>query len=409
VTSNRGIYDFGPHNGGELQQGLPPIVGSEGGSTWFAGEGHASAGKWDVEFNSHFYLGIDLQPDRETEQIVLGTARTGGSAMRLTLSEGQVPGRISIMLRDEQGRTLEAVAQGSAARARRVIVTATLAENRVSMFEIQPWAADPRQALPVDVVKAESPCNIVLDSHFVLGGWSVDGERHGAFQGRLAEFFLGQTELGIDRIHALAAASDNPMGLAYEDLGPCSDELKNRFLRELQRVRRWCSQAVLTPDDVDDAALLLHRWLVDRLAILDVLTRRAGVQLWLPGPSEQALRYEEAVMQTGPEILVQGEVGPAGILGHKWVSRTDWLASTAFHTRGVSVSRGAFIKFVRNKLGPGHFDEEDRKRWQRDLLETASALNLLNQDALTFQMKALVHEAMLAVSVARAEALATGA
>jgi len=401
------LYDFGgPAD--ELRQGLPPIVGDEGGSTWFAAGGHASA-PLDLAVGPDFCFGLDLQPDHHEEQVVLGSERSGASAWRLTACPGNEPGTLSLLLRDEAGRCLEAVARGSEARARRVIFRVKPKDNLVVVSEIQPWAENPAQPLSVEIVRAESPEGIVIRDPLTIGGSSVDGTRQGSFRGRMAEFFINDKDLADDRIEALAAASTNPMGLTYRGLGASSSEFRNRFLRDLERLRHWCGKDLLSVNDLEDASLLLHRWLLDRVAILDVLTRRSGVQLWMPGPSDHAKQYLEAVLQDSPLIHVQGEVGPSAALGFQWVSLSDWRSEAAFHVRGAAVSREAFVKFVRNKLGPGHFDEEDRKRWQRELLEVTSRLRIMEHDAFSFQMRGLVKEVLLAVSIARAEALATGA
>jgi len=67
------------------------------------------------------------------------------------------------------------------------------------------------------------------------------------------------------------------------------------------------------------------------------------------------------------------------------------------------VSREAFVKFVRNKLGWGHFDEDDRAAWQVRLLNQAGGFDIAGMDALVFQMQALVREVTLALSASRVE------
>ena len=59
----------------------------------------------------------------------------------------------------------------------------------------------------------------------------------------------------------------------------------------------------------------------------------------------------------------------------------------------------------RKKLGAAHFDEEDRKRWQRDLLEVTEGLQILGTDALAFQVKELTDGLLWAVERNRIEPL----
>jgi hypothetical protein len=402
------LYDFGEARGDALRQGLPPIVGSDGGSTWVGGNGHLHVGALDLptEVADGLYFGVDLQPESHSEQVVLGTGKSGTSTLRLAVNHGAVVGRLSVLLRDEDGRTLEVNAEGCPSIARRVIVSAQPRDNRVSIYEIQPWASNPSAPLPSEATRTESPYRFVLDQPVVFGGWFVDGQRQGPYVGRLAEVFFGAKYLDPSRVAALAVASDNPTALAYSDLAEPSEEMRVRFLRDAARLRSWFNQPTMSMDDMDDASLLLYRWLFDRTPILAALCRMYGMQLWLPGDSDRARAYTNVVLQDGPLIHIPGARGPEAPMGFEWVTLDTWRTQPAFHAQGHSISREAFIKFVRNKLGSGHFDEAQRKKWQRDLLSVSAGLRLLDQDAMVFQMRALVSEVMLAVSATRAEALA---
>jgi hypothetical protein len=70
----RELYDFG-HDDGQLHQGLPPIVGSDGGSTWFARGGHIAMPTMPLgpEASEGVFIGFDVQPDTLGEQVVLGS------------------------------------------------------------------------------------------------------------------------------------------------------------------------------------------------------------------------------------------------------------------------------------------------------------------------------------------------
>lgn len=63
---------------------------------------------------------------------------------------------------------------------------------------------------------------------------------------------------------------------------------------------------------------------------------------------------------------------------------------------GYSVSWAAFIKFVRNKLGGGHFDPDDRQRWQRDLNELATKTDIDGEPWLEAKMLNLVRALIVA-------------
>jgi hypothetical protein len=140
---------------------------------------------------------------------------------------------------------------------------------------------------------------------------------------------------------------------------------------------------------------------MDKRPQLPAICRGLGIQLWMPGASARARRYTEALLSLSPELHVVGGLGPDGPFGFEWVDVPTWRSEPAFHVRGVPVTRDQFVKFVRNKLGGGHFDETNRTQWQRDLLAVTEGLKLLDQEALAFQMKAITTELALAVDVSR--------
>jgi hypothetical protein len=402
------LFQFDEASGDELRQGLPPIIGSEGGSAWVGGKGHVRGGPLprSAELGEGLYLGVDLQPDSRSEQIVLGSGKAGASALRLVVNHEGVAGHISVLLRDEDGRTLEVNANGSDSIARRLVVSAKPRENGVSIYEIQPWALNPLVPLPCSATLTESPNRFVFDQPFAVGGWFIDGQHRGPYAGRLANVFINDKYLDQTRVTALANASDNPTALTHEGLGEPSAEMLSRFLRDAARLRSWLGKPTMSRDDMDDASALLHRWLFDRTAVLAEVCRNYGVQLWLPGESERGRAYVAVVLQDGPLIHMPGARGPDAPMGFEWATLDRWRTEAAFHVQGLPVSREAFIKFVRNKLGSGHFDEAERKKWQRDLLAVTEGLRVLDQEALVFQMGALVSEVSLALSATRAEVLA---
>jgi hypothetical protein len=200
-------------------------------------------------------------------------------------------------------------------------------------------------------------------------------------------------------------ASDNPTGLECEALGKTSAEMAERFLRDLTRLRTWGSQPAMTANDLDDASLLIFRWLFDTHPVLVDLCRLLGVQLWLVGSTERESRYLDAIAQHEPTFHVRGPAD--GPLGFAWRTIDRWRSERLFHARGTPISAEQFIKFVRNKLGAGHFDESERKKWQRDLLEVSAGLTIMNNDALSFQMRALVDSLLRSIAATRVEEVAS--
>ncbi len=131
------------------------------------------------------------------------------------------------------------------------------------VYELQPWAPHPGAPLPVDIARAESPSRFDFDQALAFGGWMLDGERVGTFAGRLANVFFGQGMFDDSDAADLATASDNPTGLSFASLSTVSVELRNRFTRDLARLRGWYAQPAMDVSDMEDAASLLFRWLVE--------------------------------------------------------------------------------------------------------------------------------------------------
>ncbi len=63
---------------------------------------------------------------------------------------------------------------------------------------------------------------------------------------------------------------------------------------------------------------------------------------------------------------------------------TLWLGRTQ-----REVSWAAFVAFVRNKLGGGHFDPDDRKRWQEELAALTTETKVDGEEWLGVKMLTL--------------------
>jgi len=403
------LYDFG-RDDGQLHQGLPPIVGSDGGSAWFARGGHVAVPTMPLgpEASEGVFIGFDVQPDTLAEQVVLGSAKRGASTVKVVVNEANVPGRVCLVLEDEDGKSLVARADASRSIARRLLLTANPSTNLVAMFEVQPWARDPGRQLTVDIELAEGPSRFVFDQPLTFAGCLEDGSLAGTFAGRLSEIFIGTRLLSDSEVAELAKASDNPTALTHGDLQSPSHELRGRFLRDIDRLRHWYRAPRLSLDDMDDASLLLFRWLFSTHPVMPVLCRKLGIQLWLPGDTDRGRAFHELTRTLGPVIHFAGQRGPDRALGLAWRTVQEWRTEPVFTLGELAVSREMFVKFVRNKLGPGHFDEVDRSKWQRDLKAVADATRMWDQDAFAYQMHGLVRELILGVAASRLEPVICG-
>jgi hypothetical protein len=386
-------------------QGLPPIVGSEGGSTWFGSGGHVSQDRFELGEPAlqGFSVLLDAQADSAYEQVILG----GGDAvgrLRLALNEGGVPGLLLLHASDAADALFEVRCQLSTSQARRILISAKPLLREAQVYEIHPWAANPTAALTCGL-RSHGVLHHIGPGpgQFTLGGARQDGVLVGSFTGRLAETALFLDALAPDRVRELAMASDNPTGLECDALGKPSAEMVERFLRDLTRLRTWATQPTMSANDLDDASLLIFRWLFDAHPVLVDICRLLGVQLWLVGATERESRYLDAIAQDKPTFYVRGPAD--GPFGFAWCTLDQWRSERLFLARGTPISAEQFIKFVRNKLGAGHFDVSERKKWQRDLLEVSAGLTIMDNDALSFQMRALVDSLLRSIAATRVEEL----
>ena len=166
------MHTFGRVSTETIQQGLPPVVGFQGGSVWFGTGGHAMVERFRLPdtIADGLFVGFDAQPDNGAEQIVVGMSKSGHSCLRLHVNHGGEPGRLGIVLRDDDGRTLEVTAQGSMSTARRVIMTGYPRSNVIRVYELQPWIDHAGVAIPSEVNVAQNPRRFVFDGAFALGG-----------------------------------------------------------------------------------------------------------------------------------------------------------------------------------------------------------------------------------------------
>ncbi|MDP9351020.1 MAG: hypothetical protein M3P51_05710, partial [Chloroflexota bacterium] len=276
----------------------------------------------------------------------------------------------------------------------------------MSLFEIQPWTAE--MDLEVSYMRREGPSRFANFEHpFIAGSWNMDGNRIGYFRGRLAEIFIGLGVLPRDKVETLRASTTNPSELPLAAaVGPPSVESHKLFVDDLTSLRNWSKQSELDDHGSRAASVILYRWFFDRHPLIKRICEGYGIQLWLPGKSERRQRNSALMATHSPVFHQSGSYGSSAILGSRWVTLEQFRGEAAFHVKGVSVSHEAFVKFVRNKLGGGHFDEVDRARWQKDLVAMSQHLLIGGQRALNRQMHELIAGVIEAVEACGIEAQA---
>lgn len=368
-----------------------PIVGDEGCVRFCDAAAHATLPAPSFSLSGGFSVLLDFQGDKIEEQTILGGREEGGSTLVLTDCPDGVWGSVRLEVRDRAGRMFVADACTSGAHGRRLLCRLVSEENRLSVVELQPWS--PPEPLAVSVLRADSPTDFPgFVEALCLSGCNDDGNRSGQFLGRAANVALFDRTLGDDRIGPYRAASNTR---AREDLPSGSthaldDEGRRLFLDDAEHLAEWIDAGKLSRRDTRHASGLAFRWLCDRRPLLKRVADHYGVLLSLPDLDPRRA-LTDAMLQDEPVFYY-----------HRDVWEGDWLALSAF--RGDlafwvagerRISWEGFVKFVRNKLGGGHFDPEDRKRWQVQLDSMIRETEVNGEAWIDVKMLALVQALML--------------
>ena len=370
----------------------PPIVGEEG-CARFADEGaHAALPVQDFSLAGGFSFLLDFQGDVLVEQTVFGIREDAGSTLILTDSPRDEWGLIRIEIRDRGGRAFVADAQTAGAHGRRLLCRVRPEENHLSMVELQPWS--PAAALDVTILQADGPRDLPnFENALFLSGCNVDGERRGHFLGRAAELALFDHTLENDRVEPLRQASRTRADddLPSVDADALDEEGRRLFLDDTEQLREWSHAGRLERRDTRAASSLAFRWLCDQRPLLKRLADHYGVLLSMPDLDPRRA-YTEAIKEDQPIFIYHRDRWDGD-----WLPLSAFLGDMAFWVGGKrEVSWEAFLKFVRNKLGGGHFDPDDRKRWQVQLDAMARETQVGSEAWLDVKMLALVRALLFA-------------
>jgi hypothetical protein len=363
-----------------------PIVGEDG-CVRFGIDRHAELPIDGRFMSAPFTLLLDLQPDVLTEQTVLGAREQGGSSLVLTSNVDDKLGRLRVEVADSQGRMLLADVLAGPTLGKRLLISVRPTENEVAAAELQPWAS--ADALQVEYLRRDGPREFPEFSHpVVLSGVNVSGVRQGAFRGRMAHFAMFERVLEPTSVSRLRETSATRASSDVPTLRPgaLDDEGRETFREDWGKLRRWLDQGQLTRGDTRDAAAIAHMWLCDRKPLLGRFADHYGLQVSLP--DLHPLRaYSELARESNPVFMYHADHWEGN-----WLAPSNFLNDMAFWLAGHrEVSWVAFIKFVRNKVGGGgHFDPEDRKRWQQQLNTMIRESSVGGQEWMNVKMLALV-------------------
>lgn len=264
------------------------------------------------------------------------------------------------------------------------------AEPRVALIdEIQPWGPPTKQRISL-----RPGAGLVPNwKGSRVGGASgeVPGE---SYRGRVAEVAAHDRLLGTDDIEMLRGASlpENPTDVPTFNPGALDDEGRELFLSDYGQLVRWHNAGTLDNREVRAASSLAHMWLLDGYPLLKRVSDHYGAMLSFPD-LRRSQTLAERIEEDKPALWL-----PQSEHAGDWVPLStfrDDLACWLGQSDHV-VTWNAFIKFVRNKLGGGHYDPEDRQRWQRQLTELARQAEVGGEPWLAATMLTLVRSLILA-------------
>src|SRR5574341_299828 len=393
------INDSGGHdNHGEsvnpehVRKGFAPIF-REGASVHLDGQGYIelpTINSIGSELNKGFYIGIDIQPEVDDDLVLCGTGVRGQTGLGLFLrSLGNNLYKLKIELTDDRGKLLSAFVQLSLAPAKRLLVSVLPPASAVTVSEVT--LREDHLKLETEYSKRESPSEFSGFAYpMLVGGFNAEGVRQGRFVGRMSEiFFKFGGPITVEHLNSLIAASRQDINRLNAVRPKVSKSVERRqvFGDDLVKLRRWNSLPQLGDSDMRDVSVVLSKWLIDRNPLLQDLCDELEIQLTLPGESDKGRGYHAVIQKDRPVYAQSVHIGTRSNFGFKWVPLEHFLEDMAFVTQGHAVSHGAFISFVRNKLGGGHFDERDRKKWQKKL--AALPVIVYDAKAINFHMKEL--------------------
>jgi hypothetical protein len=271
---------------------------------------------------------------------------------------------------------------------KRLAVRVSLPQFVADISELQPWGP---------VTRAETSLSIGRGlarrwKGMRIGGPSdeVAGE---SFRGRVTEFAVYPRLLSADDLEGLRQASIAPPELEAPrfEPGALDEDGRHVLLDDYSQLVEWSNRGQLSRRDLREAAVLAHLWLLDNRPLLHRARDHYGAMVSCPdlrrGAIPERIEADKPVLWT-----------PASEHAGNWVPVTVFRNDLAcwLGEADVKVSWTAFIKFVRNKLGGGHYDPDDRTRWQRQLNELAHKASISGNPWLESTMLILVRSLIVA-------------
>jgi hypothetical protein len=344
-----------------------PIVGEEG-CVRLSGDGHFSLPADDAGWPSGdgFSFLIDLQADLASEQTVFGAREADGTAIVLRQHAGGALNHVGLEVADSAGGVIAATFRLSDAHGKRLVCNVDPRRGEAEMYELQQWGLD--RAAEV-TYEQRRPLNALapMQGPIFLSGARERNEQRGSFTGRVANLAIFGDKRDAASIEALRSASMERSSADVPRLDPnaLNDDGRELLLDDYRKLAELARATSIGASDTREASVVAYRWLCDRTPLLVRASNALGIQLSFPD-LDPMRGYTSKVKELRPVFLYHRDRWEGG-----WLPRSAFLEDMAFWigTDSKSVSWEAFIRFVRNKMGGGHYDPDDRKRWH-DALES---------------------------------------
>lgn len=219
------------------------------------------------------------------------------------------------------------------------------------------------QTADISLERGESPSFGGLSHPLALGGIDDAGVARGSFVGRLAHFALWERPLDPRRVPAYRSAS---ISRSLEDLpsarpSPMDEEGRALFLDDVARLVQLTDKGSLSRSETRDISILASRWLSDHRPLLHRVADHYGTQISLPDLSPLR-EVHQRIIEDRPIFLFSSD---------RWEGD--------------------------HKLGGGHFDPDDRKRWQKELNALATETQVGGEQWLDVKMLTLARALRFAV------------
>lgn len=259
----------------------------------------------------------------------------------------------------------------------------------VLIDEMQPWGPGGGARLTLT-----PGSGVPIDWQGLTIGGATSMNPEDVYRGRVAEVAAFDKLLSDESIDACRRASlaANPTDVPQFQPGALDYEGREILLDDYEQLVRWHNAGRLNRSELRAASVLAHLWLLDHRPLLQLASDHYGGMISCPDlRRSDALAQRRIELDTplwSPETEHEGDWVPLATF------RDDlacWLGQSS-----TVVSWTAFIKFVRNKLGGGHFDPDDRQLWQRQLIQLVRKIEIDGEPWLAATMLTLVRSLILA-------------